>query len=136
MNARGDQPVDGGAALLADSLTLAGPGPVLLDGLDVVLVPESHAREAVARLDELAGLHAVGAVFASGDAWGSSYLRGPAIPPGPRRRGTSAPEPRSRCRPRPGPMPPRDGSAGGKAGSTPRPSSFTPSWPTSPSGTA
>ncbi|MFB0630449.1 HAD family hydrolase [Streptomyces sp. AB3(2024)] len=70
MNARGDQPVDGGAALLADSLTLAGPGPVLLDGLDVVLVPESHAREAVARLDELAGLHAVGAVFASGDAWG------------------------------------------------------------------
>ncbi|MEU9301941.1 HAD family hydrolase [Streptomyces sp. NPDC048269] len=60
---------DGGAALLADTLTLAGPRPVRLDGFDVVLVDRSHAREAVARLDAV-GVHAVGTVFAHHGYWG------------------------------------------------------------------
>lgn len=60
----------GGAALLADTLTLPGPGPVRIDGVDVVLVDQTRARQAVARLDALDGLHAVGSVFTHHDAWG------------------------------------------------------------------
>ncbi|WP_331729073.1 HAD family hydrolase (plasmid) [Streptomyces avidinii] len=70
MNLPDDHGADGGAALLADTLTLSGPGPVLLDGFDVVLVDPSQAREAVARLDKLVGLAAVGTVFTHDDAWG------------------------------------------------------------------
>ncbi|MFJ7589563.1 HAD family hydrolase [Streptomyces sp. NPDC097617] len=61
--------VGGGAYLLADTLTLARTGPVLLEGFDVVLVDQNHAREAVARLDAL-GLTAVGSVFTHHDEWG------------------------------------------------------------------
>ncbi|MFI1765247.1 HAD family hydrolase [Streptomyces sp. NPDC020800] len=60
---------DGGADLLADTLTLTRPGPVLLDGLDVVLVPQDLARAAVARLNALRPT-AVGAVFAHDGHWG------------------------------------------------------------------
>ncbi|MFK0047867.1 HAD family hydrolase [Streptomyces sp. NPDC090741] len=70
MNVPDDHAAKGGADLLADTLTLAGPGPVLLDGFDVVLVDPSHAREAVARLDNLVGLAAVGTVFTHDDSWG------------------------------------------------------------------
>ncbi|MCX4632917.1 hypothetical protein [Streptomyces sp. NBC_01443] len=93
MSAHGDQLAHGGTALLADTLTLAGPGPVLLDGFDVVLVPENHARETVARLDGLAGLYPVGAVFACGDAWGfllPEESGDPAWPPLARYIGASA----------------------------------------------
>ncbi|MFE2850108.1 HAD family hydrolase [Streptomyces lavendulae] len=59
----------GGTDLLADALTLTAPGPVLLTGFDVVLVPQGHARTAVARLDALRPT-AVGAVFTHEGHWG------------------------------------------------------------------
>ena len=62
---------------LSDEALLLAPAPLFAEpvavpvgpGFDIVMVPEHHARQAVALLDRLA-LDPIGSVFADHDRWG------------------------------------------------------------------